>query len=177
MFPLLGDHLNIEDRDLRVFVCFIFQVSNQMKHSTQRRLHDDLNLHGGSIPPISTTSLSSQAPQASRCKHHKLTSHNRLVFFDKRSVPRNEVKWDYNICMYYAYILRSLKDKSFYIGSTADLKRRLEKHNHKEVTYSSTKAPFEIVWYGAFKNKKLAIDFEMYLKSSSGFAFRNKRLI
>jgi len=79
--------------------------------------------------------------------------------------------------MYYCYILKSLKDGSYYIGSTENLKNRLLKHNRKEVPYSSTKAPFEPVWYGAFKTKKLAIDFERYLKSSSGFAFRNKRLI
>ncbi|MEK7642184.1 MAG: GIY-YIG nuclease family protein [Patescibacteria group bacterium] len=79
--------------------------------------------------------------------------------------------------MYYCYILQSLKDKSFYIGSTQNLKKRLEKHNHKEVRYSSTKAPFKLVWYSAFLTKEKAINFEMYLKSSSGFAFRNKRLI
>jgi putative endonuclease len=79
--------------------------------------------------------------------------------------------------MYYCYILKSLKDASFYIGSTQDLKKRLEKHNRKEVKYSSTKAPFKLVWYSAFLTKEKAVDFEMYLKSSSGFAFRNKRLI
>lgn len=79
--------------------------------------------------------------------------------------------------MYYTYILQSKKDGSFYIGSTENLKKRLEKHNRKEVTYSSTKAPFDLAWYAAFKNKGLAIDFEKYLKSSSGFAFRNKRLV
>ena len=79
--------------------------------------------------------------------------------------------------MYYCYILQSLKDKTFYIGSTQDLRSRLEKHNRKEVKYSSTKAPFKLIWYSAFLTKKKAIDFEMYLKSSSGFAFRNKRLI
>ena len=79
--------------------------------------------------------------------------------------------------MYYCYILKSLKDGSHYTGSTQDLKKRLEKHNRKEVRYSSTKAPFKLFWYSAFLTKKKAIDFEMYLKSSSGFAFRNKRLI
>jgi len=146
-----------------------------MKRTTQRRLHDDLSLHGGSIPPISTTSLRKRsfavlAPQ---------NTIGILVsgFLLERSVPRNVVKWDYNICMYYAYILQSQKDKSFYIGSTSDLKKRLEKHNRKEVTYSSSRAPFKLVWYGAFESKSTAIKFEMYLKSSSGFAFRNKRLI
>jgi predicted GIY-YIG superfamily endonuclease len=79
--------------------------------------------------------------------------------------------------MYYCYILKSLKDGSFYIGSTKDLKERLAKHNKKAVTYSSTKAPFKLVWYSAFLTKEKAIAFEIYLKSSSGFAFRNKRLI
>ncbi|MFA6536580.1 MAG: GIY-YIG nuclease family protein [Candidatus Paceibacterota bacterium] len=79
--------------------------------------------------------------------------------------------------MYYCYVLKSLKDGSFYVGSTQDLKRRIEKHNRKEVKYSSTKAPFRLVWYSAFITKEKAVKFEMYLKSSSGFAFRNKRLL
>ncbi|HVS79505.1 MAG TPA: GIY-YIG nuclease family protein [Candidatus Paceibacterota bacterium] len=79
--------------------------------------------------------------------------------------------------MHYCYILKSTKDSSYYIGSTQDLKKRLEKHNRKEVTYSSTRAPFKIAWYAAFQTKDLALAFEKYLKSSSGFAFRNKRLI
>ena len=79
--------------------------------------------------------------------------------------------------MYYCYILKSQKDNTYYIGSTQDLKRRLAKHNHKEVRYSSTKAPFKLIWYSGFVTKEKAIDFEMYLKSSSGFAFRNKRLV
>lgn len=79
--------------------------------------------------------------------------------------------------MHYCYILKSLKDSSYYIGSTQNLKARLDKHNRKEVTYSASKAPFTIEWYGAFKSKELALNFEKYLKSGSGFAFRNKRLL
>jgi len=33
------------------------------------------------------------------------------------------------------------------------------------------------MFYAAFKAKEKAYEFEKYLKSSSGFAFRNKRLI
>jgi 4-amino-4-deoxy-L-arabinose transferase-like glycosyltransferase len=43
--------------------------------------------------------------------------------------------------------------------------------------YSSTKAPFILKWYCGFPSKKKAYDFEKYLKSHSGIAFRNKRLI
>jgi len=97
-----------------------------------------------------------------------------------RSVPRSfscEKRSGIIKRMYYVYILKSLKDKSLYVGSTKDLRKRLEKHNSKSVTYSSAHAPFCIIWYSAFLTKEKAVNFEMYLKSSSGFAFRNKRLI
>jgi putative endonuclease len=58
--------------------------------------------------------------------------------------------------MYYCYILKSFKDGSYYTGSTQDLKKRLEKHNKKSVKYSSTKAPFKLVWYSAFWEKKIS---------------------
>ncbi|OHA88854.1 MAG: hypothetical protein A3C70_02125 [Candidatus Zambryskibacteria bacterium RIFCSPHIGHO2_02_FULL_43_14] len=79
--------------------------------------------------------------------------------------------------MFYTYIIQSLKDKSFYIGSTSDLKKRLKQHNSGQANYSSNKTPFKLVWYGASINKSKAQEFEKYLKSSSGFAFRNKRLV
>jgi len=79
--------------------------------------------------------------------------------------------------MFYAYIIQSLKDKSFYVGSTSDLKKRLNQHNKGRAKYSSTKTPFKLIWYGAFSTKTKAQEFERYLKSSSGFAFRNKRLL
>lgn len=79
--------------------------------------------------------------------------------------------------MYYTYIVQSLKDKSFYIGSTSNLRKRLDQHNKGQAQYSSTKAPFKLVWYGSFLTKTKSQEFEKYLKSSSGFAFRNKRLV
>jgi len=103
---------------------------------------------------------------------------SQLVTFVKikRSGPAKRSEVGQNN-MHYCYILQSLKDKSFYVGSTSDLKERFRQHNNKEAKYSSSKAPFKIVWYGAFDNKSKAQKFEKYLKSSSGFAFRNKRLI
>jgi len=79
--------------------------------------------------------------------------------------------------MYYVYILKSKKDSTHYIGMTEDLVQRFKEHNQHCSDYSSSKAPFDLVWYSAFKTKQLALDFEKYLKSSSGFAFRNKHLI
>lgn len=78
---------------------------------------------------------------------------------------------------YYVYILRSTKDGSYYTGVTSDLRRRIGEHHSGSPKYSSTKGPFNIVWYGAFMSKERAYEFEVYLKSGSGFAFRNKHLV
>jgi putative endonuclease len=79
--------------------------------------------------------------------------------------------------MYYVYILQSRKDKSFYTGFSEDVDERLQAHNWHLAKYSSSKAPYRLIWYCAFEDKQRAYDFEKYLKSGSGFAFRNKHLI
>ncbi|MSU54731.1 MAG: GIY-YIG nuclease family protein [Candidatus Staskawiczbacteria bacterium] len=79
--------------------------------------------------------------------------------------------------MFYVYILQSQKDKSKYIGVTSDLKRRFRDHNSNNSTYSSSKSPFVLTWYCAFPDKMKDYAFEKYLKSSSGYAFTNKRFL
>ncbi|HSW88018.1 MAG TPA: GIY-YIG nuclease family protein [Candidatus Saccharimonadales bacterium] len=76
--------------------------------------------------------------------------------------------------MYYAYILR-LKDKTYYHGSSDDLKERIKTHKYGLVESTKNLRPFKIIYYAAFETKTFG--FEKYLKTSSGFAFRNKRLI
>ncbi len=78
--------------------------------------------------------------------------------------------------MYYAYLLK-LSNGDYYAGSTEDLKQRLEYHQSGKVPHTSKFRPVKLVWYSAFDSKELALDFESYLKSSSGKAFRNKHLI
>ena len=85
-------------------------------------------------------------------------------------------EWDRK-CMYYVYILESKKDKSRYIGITADLKRRFAEHNNGNAKYSSTKRPYKMIWYSAFPAKDKAYEFEKYLKSSSEYAFTKKHLL
>lgn len=79
--------------------------------------------------------------------------------------------------MYYVYILKSKKIEKFYTGVTSDLKRRMKEHNSGNSDFTAWSGPYELVWYGAFSSKEKAYAFETYLKSSSGFAFRNKRLV
>lgn len=63
------------------------------------------------------------------------------------------------------------------MGYTTDLRKRIKKHLNHGVKTTSRIIPKEIVFYCAFKDKNKALKFEKYLKSNSGFAFRNKRLI
>lgn len=78
--------------------------------------------------------------------------------------------------MYYIYILK-LSDNSYYIGYSSNLKNRLKGHNEGLVESTKNYRPIDLIYYSAFISQKKAIDFEKYLKSSSGFAFRNKHLV
>lgn len=78
--------------------------------------------------------------------------------------------------MYYAYILQ-LKDGSYYHGYSDNLKSRLKAHQQGIVLSTKNLRPVKLVSYAAFLSKSKAVAFEKYLKSSSGFAFRNKSLI
>ncbi len=78
--------------------------------------------------------------------------------------------------MYYVYILH-LINKSYYVGSTNDLKNRIEDHNKGKSPYTKKFRPVKLIYYSAFKTMNKALLFEKYLKSGSGISFRNKRLI
>jgi len=80
-------------------------------------------------------------------------------------------------CMTYVYILQSLKElERYYVGVTADLRARLQKHNAGEVSHTSKYAPWTIKTYIAFCDESQALALERYLKSASGRAFAKKRL-
>jgi len=79
--------------------------------------------------------------------------------------------------MHYVYLLSSATHEKIYTGVTSDLRSRLTEHNNGNVKYTKTGIPWKIIWYCAFNSKIKAYSFEKYLKSSSGYAFRNKRLI
>jgi len=78
--------------------------------------------------------------------------------------------------VFYTYILQ-LKDKTYYVGYSSDLKNRVKAHNEGSISSTKNLRPVKLVYYSAFSTQKKATDFEKYLKTSSGFAFRNKRLI
>jgi len=80
--------------------------------------------------------------------------------------------------MHYTYILRSQRfPEQSYIGYSADLKARLNKHNEGCCPHTAKYRPWTLEWYCAFRDKHQALEFETYLKSHSGKAFANKRLL
>jgi len=66
--------------------------------------------------------------------------------------------------MYYVYILQSLKDTRLYIGYTSDLKLRYKQHQNGEVESTKHRRPLRLMYYEAYKNKKLAEEREKKLK-------------
>jgi predicted GIY-YIG superfamily endonuclease len=80
--------------------------------------------------------------------------------------------------MYYVYVIQSIAfPKQFYTGFSEYIDNRLEDHNSGKSVHTNKFKPWKMIYYCAFDNKKKALDFEKYLKTASGIAFRNKRLI
>jgi len=76
----------------------------------------------------------------------------------------------------YVYVLRSLKDKMFYVGFTKDLKARLEAHNKGLVSSTKRRAPFELVYWEGCLNQADATQREKYLKTAWGKRYIKNRL-
>ena len=77
---------------------------------------------------------------------------------------------------YSVYILLC-SNGQFYTGYSANIKKRLNAHDKGEVHFTKDKLPVELIYESKFADKQKACDFERYLKSGSGIAFRNKRLL
>jgi predicted GIY-YIG superfamily endonuclease len=78
---------------------------------------------------------------------------------------------------YYVYILQSINfPDRFYTGFSEDLNTRLTEHNQGKCKHTLKYLPWRIKTAFMFTDQKKAIEFEKYLKSSSGRAFTKKRL-
>lgn len=71
---------------------------------------------------------------------------------------------EYSGCCY-VYILRSLRDGSYYKGYTTDIIRRFEEHNTIQGSYTAKFASWELVWMSKQKNKSEAMKLEKKLKN------------
>ena len=66
---------------------------------------------------------------------------------------------------YHVYLLRSLKNGSFYIGYTKDIKKRLKEHNAGLIGYTKKYTPWILIYYESFLSLEDAKIREKSLKS------------
>lgn len=79
--------------------------------------------------------------------------------------------------MYYVYIIKSKKTGKLYIGSTQDLRARLTQHNMGYSQATKAGAPYELVYYEAYKAQPDAIVREQKLKHfKQGYSRLKERL-
>ena len=77
--------------------------------------------------------------------------------------------------MYYAYVLEN-KEGRHYIGSCANIIRRLRKHNQNSVRSTKHKGPFKIIYKEAFNTRTEARKREYQLKNYKNFVYLKKIL-
>lgn len=77
---------------------------------------------------------------------------------------------------YYVYVLRSVKDKMFYVGFTRNLTARLDAHNQGKVFSTKSRIPFELVYWEGCLGQADATKREKYLKTAWGKRYIKSRL-
>ncbi|MCX5632701.1 MAG: GIY-YIG nuclease family protein [Phycisphaerae bacterium] len=78
--------------------------------------------------------------------------------------------------MWYVYILK-MADGEYYVGSTNDLKRRIEDHKKGKEISTKWRLPVILEAYIVVKSEVTARRLEKYLKTSSGKATLRKRIL
>jgi putative endonuclease len=78
--------------------------------------------------------------------------------------------------MNYSYVLLSEQDERFYIGSTGDLRARLQKHSSGAVTSTAHRRPLRLIYYEGCLSIDDACRRERYLKSGRGGRYLKQRL-
>ena len=70
--------------------------------------------------------------------------------------------------MFYVYVLKSLKTKTFYKGFTNNLERRIRQHEQGQCLSTKKLLPLKLVHVEICNSRKEARQMEKYLKSGYG---------
>lgn len=70
--------------------------------------------------------------------------------------------------MYYMYVLQSLKDKKYYVGSCENLEERLIRHNQGRETATKHRTPFNLIYSESYNTRTEALNRERQIKSYKG---------
>jgi len=77
---------------------------------------------------------------------------------------------------YYNYVLRSVKDKNFYIGYTSNLQNRLLEHQKGLVSSTKYRRPLVLIYYEVSFSLQSALHREKYLKTTYGHRYLKNRI-
>ena len=78
---------------------------------------------------------------------------------------------------YYAYLLENQNDRSWYIGMTSNLKRRLEEHQTgRGCRTTKLKTNWKLIYFEGYLLKEDATGRERFLKGGSGRKYLKKQL-
>ena len=76
----------------------------------------------------------------------------------------------------YVYVLRSLRDKHFYVGLRRNLSARLQAHNNGLVNSTKERIPLELVYWEGCRDESDAAQREKYLKTAWGKRYIKTRI-
>lgn len=79
--------------------------------------------------------------------------------------------------MHTVYVLENQDDKSWYIGQTDNLKRRIQEYNSKQGgrTTKIKSGEWKLIYAEAYIDKRDALGREKFLKDGSGRKYLNKQ--
>ena len=93
-----------------------------------------------------------------------------VYFVCKRRVrnPKGPLRGS-GLGMYFVYILESLKRKRYYIGSSANVQKRIIAHNKGGTRSTKPYRPWHLIYIEEFQTKAEATKREWYLKHPAGY--------
>ena len=93
---------------------------------------------------------------------------------DPGSIPGEATK-NY-LCMFYAYVIKSMVKDYLYKGHCENLEKRLLEHNSGMTISIKPYIPFEIIYFEEFEQRIDAVKREKYLKTSAGRRFLKNKM-
>ena len=80
--------------------------------------------------------------------------------------------------MFYSYIIKSLKDGSYYYSSSENPDTRIKTHNSGKVKYTKGHLPYTLHYTEKFVTRKEAMAREKFYKSIEGYRWlKSKKII
>ncbi len=93
-----------------------------------------------------------------------LPCHGRGRGFESRPVRRIIPKYRDFFMPFFVYIIQSLKDGTYYKGSTENYLQRFSDHNAGKSRYTSSKIPWKLIYVEELADKKTMLIREKKLK-------------